>query len=178
MCVCSLSLVRLCGLMDCSRPGSSAQGIFQTIVQTIFQNFPGVGYHFLPREIFPSQDQTQASRVSCMDRWILYHWAPWEAQAEMGNYYFGQQWRLRLQKYPAAHWCKFIPRGGSRIQPGLAFTSGTRIFSSAEAWNLKKYKAKCEAYTISKIKSVFLDRVGPHLIYIWGAGNAGAVAWV
>ena len=110
-----------------------------------------MGYHFLLQEIFPSQDRTQASRVSCMDRRILYHWAPWEAQAEMGNYYFWQQWRLRLQKYPAARWCKFIPRGGSRIQPGLAFTSGTRIFSSAEAWNLKKYKAKCEAYTISKI---------------------------
>ena len=137
-----------------------------------------MGFHFLLQGIFPSQDQTQVCRVSCMDRRIPYHWVPWEAQAEMGNYYFWQQWRLRLQKHTAAHWCKFTPSGGRRTQPGLALASGTRIFSSAGAWNLKKYKAQCEAYTFSKIKSVFLDRVGPHLIYMWGAGNADAMAWV
>ena len=27
-----------------------------------------------------SRDQTRVSRVSCFGRWILYHWATWEAQ--------------------------------------------------------------------------------------------------
>ena len=46
-------------------------------------NFPGkntvVGCHFLLQGIYPSQESTHVSRVSCMNRQILYHWATWEA---------------------------------------------------------------------------------------------------
>ena len=43
-------------------------------------NFPGkytgVGCHYLLQGTFPTRDWT---RVSCLGRWILYHWATWEA---------------------------------------------------------------------------------------------------
>ena len=47
-------------------------------------NFPGnnteVGCHFLLQGIFPNpRDWTHISSVSCTDRWVLYHWASWEA---------------------------------------------------------------------------------------------------
>ena len=37
----------------------------------------GVGCHF--QGVFPTRDQTRVSRISCTGRWILYHWATWEA---------------------------------------------------------------------------------------------------
>ena len=47
-------------------------------------NFPsksvGVGCHFLLQGIFPTQGTaTHISCISCIDRWILYHHATWEA---------------------------------------------------------------------------------------------------
>ena len=56
--------------MDCSPPGSSIHGIFQArILEWVAIAFS--------EQIFLTRDQTQ---VSCIDRWILYHWATWEAQ--------------------------------------------------------------------------------------------------
>ena len=44
-------------------------------------DFPGkntqVGCHFLLQGIFPTKGWTH---VSCIGRWILYHWATWESQ--------------------------------------------------------------------------------------------------
>ena len=52
--------------MDWSPPGFSAHGIFQARIVEL-----GV--------ISYSRDQTRVSCVTCIGRWILYHWATWEA---------------------------------------------------------------------------------------------------
>ena len=66
-----------CDPTDCSPPGSSVRGISQaSILKCITISFSS-GCS-LPR------DQTS---VFCIGRWILYHWATWEAPAEMLPFY-------------------------------------------------------------------------------------------
>ena len=57
-----------CDPMDCSLPGSSVRGIFLTRILewVVISYFRGSSW---PR------DQTHISCVSCIGRWILYHWA-------------------------------------------------------------------------------------------------------
>ena len=59
----------LCDPMDCSPPGSSVHGDSQG-------KNTGVGCHFFLQGIFPTQG-LNLRLLHC--RWILYHWAPWEA---------------------------------------------------------------------------------------------------
>ena len=59
----------LCEPMDCSPPGSSVSGIFQTRILEWFAISSSRGSSW-PR------DWTWASSIG---RWILYHWATWEA---------------------------------------------------------------------------------------------------
>ena len=66
----------LCDPKDCSLPGSSVHGIFQaTILEWVAIS--------TSRGIFPTQGLKTRGifYVSCIDRWILYHCATWEAQA-------------------------------------------------------------------------------------------------
>ena len=58
--------------LDYSLPGSSVHGIFQARMMQWFA-VPFSRGSSQPR------DQTHISRVSCIDRWILYCWAPGEA---------------------------------------------------------------------------------------------------
>ena len=74
-CCCLLAKPRptLCDPMDCSPPGSSVRGIFQAgILEWVAISFS--------RGSFPSQLRDQTP-ISCIGRWILYHWAtredPW-----------------------------------------------------------------------------------------------------
>ena len=59
--------------MDCSLPGSSVHG------DSPGKN-TGVGRHAFLQGIFPTQDWTLVSYVSCTSRWVLYHCVTWEAQ--------------------------------------------------------------------------------------------------
>ena len=72
VCVCTKSLqlcLMLCTCINCSPPGSSAHGIFQArILEYVATSFS--------RESSEPRDQTH---ISCIGRWILYHWATWEA---------------------------------------------------------------------------------------------------
>ena len=65
----SLSCVQLWGPMDCSSPGSSVHGICQArILEWVAISF--------------SRGSSRARNrilVTCVDRWILYHWATREA---------------------------------------------------------------------------------------------------
>ena len=62
----------LCGPTDCRWPSSSVHGIFQArILEWVAIPFS--------RGSFQPKDQTQ---VSCIGRWILYHWATREAHKE------------------------------------------------------------------------------------------------
>ena len=58
--------------MDCSLPSSSIHEIFQAII-------PEWAAINCSRGSSQSRDQTHVSCISCTDRWILYHWATWEA---------------------------------------------------------------------------------------------------
>ena len=65
----SLFPIWLCGLTDCILPVSSVHGISQTrILEWVAISFS--------RGSSQLRDQTC---VSCIGRWILYHWATWEA---------------------------------------------------------------------------------------------------
>ena len=75
VCVCVHSVAQscrtLCNIKGCSPPGSSVHGISQTrtlewVAVSSSRGFP------------QSMDQTQ---VSCIGKWILYHWAIWEAHS-------------------------------------------------------------------------------------------------
>ena len=62
-----------CDPMDCNPPGSSVHGIFQArILEWVAISFS--------RGSSPPRDRTP---VSCIDRWILYHRAPWEAHVHI-----------------------------------------------------------------------------------------------
>ena len=70
LCVCSV-MSCVCNPMDCSPPGSSVHGISQArILEWVAISFS--------RGSSQPRDQTQISCLSC--RWILYHYATWEAQ--------------------------------------------------------------------------------------------------
>ena len=58
----------LCNCMDCSPPGSSARGISQLriLVWVAISSSRG------------SSRPTDWTHVSCIGRWILYHWTTWE----------------------------------------------------------------------------------------------------
>ena len=74
VCVCSVSRLcpTLCDSMDYSPPGSSVHGLSQ---QEYWSGLP-----FPPsRGSFRPRDWTRVSCISCIGRWVLYHWATWEA---------------------------------------------------------------------------------------------------
>ena len=68
-CECAQSCPTLCDPMDCSLLGSSVHGIFQVRI------LEWVAISFSRQSSWP-RDWTC---ISCITRWILYHWATWEA---------------------------------------------------------------------------------------------------
>ena len=71
--VCMLSLISRVQLfatsMDCSRPDSSVQGIPQARILEWVANSSSRG----------SSQIRDRTLISCVGRWILYHWATWKA---------------------------------------------------------------------------------------------------
>ena len=70
MCVCSVaqSCLTLCDPMACKPPGSSVYGIFQTrILEQV-----AISYF---RESSGPRNKLKSLWVSCIGKWILYHWA-------------------------------------------------------------------------------------------------------
>ena len=65
--------------LDCSPPGSSVLGIFQARIL----EWAAISYS---RVSSWSRDQTCISSIFCIDRWILYHHAIWEAPYNLLNY--------------------------------------------------------------------------------------------
>ena len=63
MCVCSVAQLypTLWDPMDCSPLGSSVCGVSQARIMS------------------PSRDRIHIPCITCIGRWILYHWATWEA---------------------------------------------------------------------------------------------------
>ena len=71
-----LSGVRLCNPMDYSPPISSVHGIFQARLLDWVAISDSRGSS-RPR------DPTCVSCISCIGRWVLYHFATWEAQHKL-----------------------------------------------------------------------------------------------
>ena len=70
-----------CEPMNSSLPGSSVHGIFQvTILEKVAISFS--------RGSSPPRDWTC---ISCIGRWILYHWATWEALFNL--LIFNKKWK-------------------------------------------------------------------------------------
>ena len=86
MCVCSVaqSCLTLCYPMDCSPPGSSVRGISPARLPE------WVSISFSRRSSW-SRDRTW---VPCIGRWVLYHWATWEAHIS--------QWNTLRKQFPRA----------------------------------------------------------------------------
>ena len=74
ICVCSIAelCLTLCNTMNCRLPGSSVHGISQARMLEWFAISSSRGSSW-------SRDGAHISYVSCTGRWILYHWATWEA---------------------------------------------------------------------------------------------------
>ncbi|CAI9167020.1 unnamed protein product [Rangifer tarandus platyrhynchus] len=91
----------LCDPMDCSPPGPSVRAIFQTrILEPVALPFS--------RGSSRPRDQTHVSCITCIGRWILYHYATWEALESAYRlpnfpFHFGHQaaWRLMLVLHAA-----------------------------------------------------------------------------
>ena len=67
VCLVAQSCLPLCDPMDCSLPGSSIHGILQARI---------LEWVAMPssRESSWPRDWTHVSYVSCIGRWVLYHW--------------------------------------------------------------------------------------------------------
>ena len=75
VCVCLVaqSCPALCNPIDCSPPGSSVHRIFQSrILEWVVMASS--------RGSSRPRDRTHVSCISCISRWVLYHWATQEAQ--------------------------------------------------------------------------------------------------
>ena len=78
--LCVLSRPTLCDPMDCSLPGSSVHEILQARIPEWVAISSSRGFS-------PPTDWTHISCVSCIGRWILYHWATREAHPCCCLYY-------------------------------------------------------------------------------------------
>ena len=77
-CMLSQSCWTLCDPMDCSPPGSSVHGILQArILEWVAMPFS--------RGSSQPTDWTHVFHVSCIGRWVLYHWATREVH-KRGRY--------------------------------------------------------------------------------------------
>ena len=98
MCACVLSHVQLCDSTNCSLPGSSVRRILQArIVERVAMLFS--------RGSSWSRDWTW---VSCIGRWILYHWTTWEAHKNKWDKHRGLSRVLQTLLHCAQSWLSSI----------------------------------------------------------------------
>ena len=92
VCVCCrFSCVQLFDSMNCSPPDSFVHGILQAKI------LKSVAISFSRGSSWP-RDQTHISWVSCIGRWVLYHFVTWEAWA----------WWLHKYKFTETHWTVYL----------------------------------------------------------------------
>ena len=75
--------------LDCSLPGSSVRGLFQARIL----EWVAISYS---RGSSPPRDQSCVSCVSCIDRWLLYLCATWEALFDNSYSKTGVRWYLMV----------------------------------------------------------------------------------
>ena len=92
--------------MDCIPPGSSVHGISQTRI---------LEWGAVPFSRGSSQPRDQ-THISCIGRWVLYHWATWEAQWMLDIimyhiHWFLSLWWLLCMEMTACVWRSEVPKG-------------------------------------------------------------------
>ena len=125
----SLSVVSLCDPMDCSPPGSSVHEVFQgRILEWVAISSSRVSSQLRDRTC-----------VSCIDRWILYHRATWEAQfslyrsLKLSTFVFSQRsWYVKSKERRYESWfypnsLSFLPLGESFINSFVFWGKNSRV---------------------------------------------------
>ena len=125
-CVCGqlLSCVQVFAtLIDCNSPGSSIHGIFQVRI------LEWVAISFFRGSSWP-RDRTCISCVSCIGRWILYHWPTSEAQLS-GRH---TNW--------AARWILWGSKGGNRMKTCMT------VWHGKVDWQNKGYTPQSKSFIV------------------------------
>ena len=92
--VCALShVLTLCSPAGCSPPGSTVHGVFQARIL----EWVAVSY------LRGSYWSRQWTWVSCIGKWVLYHWAAWEAHLYHGNQQTPQSGLLNSYQHTAGY---------------------------------------------------------------------------
>ena len=86
LCMRAQLCLTLCDPMNCSPPGSSVREIFPARILEWFAISSSRG----------SSQPGDQTRVFCIGRWILYHWATWEAQNTCYMFYV---WNIYLKYF-------------------------------------------------------------------------------
>ena len=114
-----------CDLMDCSPPGSSVQGIFQARI------LKWVAISFSKGSSLARDETCISGVVSCIGRWILYHWDTWKAP---------YIWTVREKEVSFSAWAislKGLLLPSSKEATGIALRWTTPLLKHN---TLKKYK--------------------------------------
>ena len=110
--VCS-GMLTLCDPMDCIPPGSSVHGIFEARIAE------WAAISFSEGSSWP----TDWTHVSCIGRWILHHWATWEAHFATWMFlYFGS--------------CQYFPTESNLSWHNMPYPVATEVhlyFQSSES---------------------------------------------
>ena len=77
-----------------------------------YQN-TGVDFHFLLQGSFWPRDRTQ---VSCIGRWVLYHWATQEALVNHGSFSERLAWVYQQRNTPASKNDSYTPQCGNHTK--------------------------------------------------------------
>ena len=102
----------------------------------------GVGCHFLLQGIFLTQEQ---NRVSCIGRWILCHWAIWEAPISSCLYNLTMEPRMTSMSL-----------GGWRSVSGSAIVCpcGSSMFCTLSVWDQVSIEIIISSYNLNCRKRV------------------------
>ena len=126
----------LCDPMDCSPPGSTVHGIFQIrILEWIAISSS--------RESSWTRDSSHISYVSCIGRWILYHWATWEAPFSHISYY------------------RILSRFFSAILQFSSVQSLSRVRLFATPWTVARQASLSITNSQSSLKLMSIESVMP-----------------
>ena len=126
--------------MDCSPPGSSVHGISQARV------LKGIAISF-SRASFQPRDQ---SHISCVGRWILYHWATWwwcsvtESYVTLCN----PMWTCSTLGLPVSHYLLEFAQVHVHSIGDVTQTSHLLSLSSPSAFNFPTIRIFSDALTV------------------------------
>ena len=141
-----MSCLTLCDPLDCSPPGSSVHGILQGRILELGVTSYSRGFS-LPR------DWTHISCISCIGRWIVFHWATWKDWNKIScSCIFLHQKNLTSMDNTG----EFSRPNNSILREGNRKLSRSNIFPKVTVSQLLKGKGKREPKPSDLIAGLFL----------------------